>query len=248
MKLETLDPRVKLLMLLVISTISVLARSLSMLLILLAVTLLLLFVGGADMKDAFGRLSGMIKLILTLFIVQCIFTRSGSPLLEVKGFTLITAGGFSMAALVTLRLFIILLSAVLILTGDSRDYLLALNQWHLPYEISFMVMAALRFVPILREEAQDVLCAVQMRGTKVKKTSLMNKMRVYTGILMPVVSGAIRRSEQMSVAMEARAFRARPTRTSMRRLVMKRGDWLYLAVFAVVIAAVVAVPLLLGWK
>lgn len=231
MKLSELDPRVRLILLIGLSTLSVVLRRMEPLLLLAVLTFAILLAGGADLKEAFGRIKGAVKLIAEIFVLQCIFTRQGEPLIAVHGFTIVTQDGLLTSAAVSLRLLILLMSAVIILTGESRDYLLALNQWKIPYEISFMVMAALRFLSILREEAQDVLYAVQMRGTKLRKTGLIHKIRVYSSILVPVAAGAIRRSEQMATAMEARAFRAMPRRTSMRKLKMKNRDWICLGIF-----------------
>lgn len=244
MRLSLLDPRVKLILLLAISTVSVTAGRPIVLAAVLVLVLVVLLLGGVHLRNALRRIRGMVGLICLLFLIQCVFTRSGEAVLTIGGFPLVTSGGLTAAALVALRLLIILLSAVIILTGESRDYLLALNQWHIPYEISFMVLVALRFIPILREEARDVLCAVQMRGTPLKKTSLRHKLSVYVHILLPIVSGAIRRSEQTSIAMEARAFRSNPRRTNMRRLHMKSRDWLYLAGFTLILGGIVCLPLL----
>ncbi len=239
MRLETLDPRVKIFMMLAISTASVATRDPAMLLLLLALTFLLLVLGGVPVRKALWRVRGAMGLILSIFILQCIFDRSGAPLIRIGSFTLITRGGLNAALYVMLRLLTVLLSALIILTGRRRDYLLALSQLGLPYEISFMVMAGLHFLPLLREEAQDVMCAVQMRGTRIKKAPVGQRARVYLKMAVPIVAGAIRRSEQMSVAMEARAFRALPKRTSMRRLTMKKSDWIYLAVFAAALAIII---------
>jgi energy-coupling factor transport system permease protein len=125
-------------------------------------------------------------------------------------------------------------SALILLTGEARDYLLALVQCKVPFELAFMVMTAVHFLPILRGEALDVYHAVQMRGTEVAKASLRDKLRVYTRITLPIVAGAIKRAEQVSIAMEARAFRATPRRTFMRRLTLAPRD----------VASLIAVPLL----
>ena len=239
MKLETLDPRVKLFMMLAISTDSVVTRDPVLMLMLLVFTFLLLAAGGVPLSKALWRVRGAVGLILSIFILQCIFDRSGDPLVRAGDFTLITRGGLNAALYVMLRLLTVLLSALIILTGRRRDYLLALTQLGLPYELSFMVMAGLHFLPLLREEAQDVMCAVQMRGTKMKKTPVRQRAQVYLKMAVPIVAGAIRRSEQMSVAMEARAFRAMPRRTSMRRLVMKKSDWICLIVFTVLLALII---------
>ena len=58
--------------------------------------------------------------------------------------------------------------------------------------------------------------------------SMLTAMVVLLTILLPVTAGALRRAEQMSVAMEARGFRSRPQRTYMRRLRMRRTDWAWL--------------------
>ena len=61
-------------------------------------------------------------------------------------------------------------------TGAPRDYLLALAQWKIPYEIVFMVMAAIYFLPILRTEALNVFLrrAVTGYGTKKKRQGERN--------------------------------------------------------------------------
>jgi len=98
-------------------------------------------------------------------------------------------------------------------------------QWKIPYEIAFMVMVGLHFLPILREEALNVYYAVQMRGTELQKISTSQKLKLYTLIMLPIISGAIHRAEQMAISMEARAFRAFPQRTYMRKLRLKKIDY-----------------------
>lgn len=225
MTLEKADPRVKLALLLMISTVCVATRRIALLMAVLLFTLALLLLLKADLRGALARVKPAIKLILSVFLLQCVFNRAGDPLIAVLGVTLVTAEGARMAAVVTLRLLCVLLSAVIVMSGQPRDYLLALTQCRVPYEIAFMVQAGLRFLPSLREEAQDVMAAVQMRGVNIKKLPLSGKLKVYLRVMVPIVARTIRRSEQMSVAMEARAFRALNSRSNMRRLTMKKTDW-----------------------
>jgi energy-coupling factor transport system permease protein len=233
--LKALDSRVKLFMLLSLSSVSVISRSVVLLASIFLLTLVLLLLGGVSFGGIFTKTKGALGLICLLFMLQCAFHRQGSSLLTLHGYKIITDLGFHTAVIVTLRLFIILLSALIVLTSEARDYLVAMTQCRLPYELAFMVMIALRFIPMLREEAQDVLCAVQMRGIRLKKAPLRRKISTYTSVMLPIVSGAIHRAEQTSIAMEARAFRAFPKRTSMRRLKMAKADWIYLAVFTILL-------------
>ena len=238
MNLFRLDPRIKLLLLIGLSTAALILSSPAALLTLLILAVVILFAGGIKPGMVWVRLRGLFGLLVMLFVIQCIFSRNGQPLLTVAGLALVTDVGFATAVSVSLRLLIIALGALIVLSGASRDYLLALTQCKIPYEIAFMVLAALRFLPIARSEAQDVLCAAQLRGLRIKKTGLKNKAGAYISITIPVIAGAIRRAEQMSIAMEARAFRALPRRTSMRRLRFCAADLVYAAVFLAALTAI----------
>jgi len=242
--LERLDPRVKLLLLIGLSTSALVLRLPLALLVLLCITMLILLAGGVKPVVIWVKLRGLFGLIVSLFLLQCIFNRNGEPFLVVRGLTIITDIGFETAVFVCLRLLIVILGALVVALGEARDYLLALTQCKIPYEIAFMVLVALRFLPMLREEALDVLCAAQMRGMRLKKAGLRRRAAAYISILVPVVAGAIRRSEQLSIAMEARGFRAFPCRTSLRRLSMRPADWIYTAFFFTALVAIILMAFL----
>ena len=241
MDLTRLDARIKLLLLLGLSTAAVFSSAPAALAALLALALFILLAGGLRPAAVWFKARGLCGLIGMLFLIQCLFERGGEPLLKLGGIMLVSAAGFHSAVLVSLRLLIIVLSALIALCGEPRDYLLALTQCHVPYEIAFMVLAALRFLPMLREEAQDVLCAMQMRGLRLKKTGLKHQVKAYISIMLPVTAGAIRRAEQLSLAMEARAFRAFPRRTTMRRLHLRAADRACAALYGLALAAIVVI-------
>ncbi len=233
MKLERIDPRVKLALLIVLSTASLLTTESILLAAWLLLAVILLLLGGVSVGDLLRKARAGTAFIFSIFALQCLFNRGGEPLLQLGGLTLVTDGGVRAGLYVGLRLLILLFSALILMTGRRQDYLLALNQLGLPYEMSFMVLAGLRFLPFLRDAAQDVLCAVQMRGGRIHGSGLRQRLRLYMSIVLPVVALAIRRSEKLSTAMEARAFRSQPRRTYHRQLTIKKADWLYLAGFAI---------------
>ena len=163
-------------------------------------------------------------MIIMLFIIQSLFVRTGEPLISLGGFTLVTTGGLNTAAVICLRFLILVMSALILLTGESRDYLPALVQMKIPYEIAFMVMAAVHFLPMLKEEAMDVYYSVQLRGTEIANAPLPKKLRAFSKICMPILVGAINRAKQMSIAMEARGFRSRPRRTYLHTIKLQVKD------------------------
>ncbi len=223
--MRDLDPRSKLLMVICISVLAVVFQNPLLLVWLLLFSILMLYLTGSDLKRASQPLRKILPLLAVLFLVQCIFTRQGTPLLTVYGVKIITDVGLNMGLAVMLRIMIIIISAMILLGNSERDFLLALVQWRIPYEIAFMVMVGLHFLPLLREEALNVYYAVQMRGTELQKISAGQKLKLYTLMMLPIISGAIHRAEQMATAMEARAFRALPQRTYMRKLRLKKLDY-----------------------
>lgn len=223
--MRELDPRSKLLMVICISTLAIVYQDPWKLLLLLLCTILMLAWLDSGWLSRMHALAKILPLLALLFILQCLFTRQGVPLLSIHGINMLTDQGLAMGLGVMLRIIIIIMSAMILLSSSERDFLLALVQWRIPYEIAFMVMVGLHFLPILREEALNVYYAVQMRGTELQKISARLKIKLYTRMLLPIISGAIYRAEQMAIAMDARAFRAYPQRSYMRRLKLKKRDY-----------------------
>ncbi|MGE5458882.1 MAG: energy-coupling factor transporter transmembrane component T family protein [Methanobacterium sp.] len=223
--MRELDPRSKLLMVICISTLAIVYQDPQRLLCLLLFSSLILGWLGSDPIRSVQTLGKILPLLGLLFFLQCIFTRQGMPLLTVHGITLATNLGLNMGLGVILRIAIIIISGMILLSSSERDFLQGLVQWKIPYEIAFMVMLGLHFLPILREEALNVYHAVQMRGMELQKISARQKLKLYTRMMLPILSGALYRAEQMSIAMEARAFRAYPQRSYLRKLELKTLDY-----------------------
>ena len=237
MKLVNLDPRVKLLMLVGFSTAAQLTKDKLILLALCLVVLISILAGGIKLAFLWRSLRGLYGLIVVLFILQCLFNRKGETLLSIGAFTLVTDMGLTMASILSMRLLVFVLSALIISNGDSRDYLLAFTKLKIPYEIAFMVLLAIRFLPMLREESHDVLCAAQMRGLRVKNIGLRKQITAFISVVTPITARTIQQSEQISIAMDARAFRAYPQRSNMRNLKMSKTDWIYLIIICIVITS-----------
>ena len=239
MNLQCVDLRIKLFILLVISSTSMfLSRPLA-LVALLVLALLILIIGGMRLSWAWLKVRGLLGIILILFLIQCLLYKEGEPLFSFYGRILVTDSGFKAALYLSWRLFIIVLSLLTVLSGKPRDFLLALTQCKVPYKIVFRVLAILRFLPLLHEEAQNILCAAQMRGLRLKKTGPIHKIIAYFSIILPALRGAIHRTRLFSCAMEARAFGAFPHRTSMRRLRLHTVDWIYAAGVCLAVTAII---------
>jgi energy-coupling factor transport system permease protein len=158
-----IDPRVKMLMALCLSGLALLYSTPGQLLLIFAITITLLFVFHFDIMTIGKYLRPFITLLLIIFLVQCFFTPGGYVLLSAGRMTLISSYGLQTGMAAVLRILVVTAAAMLLTTFNSRDMVLGLVQWKVPYEIAFMVSVALRFLPLFRDEMQNVVTAVQLR-------------------------------------------------------------------------------------
>jgi energy-coupling factor transport system permease protein len=113
----------------------------------------------------------------------------------------------------------------------SPDHLgLALEQTRVPYEFVFAFTTAVRFVPVLAEEAQTIMDAQKARGLELERGNFLKRIRNYIPILIPLIISAIRRSLELAEAMESRAWGATRKRTNLYVLKMHRGDFALIAI------------------
>lgn len=213
--MNKLDPRTRIVMLFAISGVAMLTSNLWFLAGLLAFTIVLLLVGRVGISKQKKQFMGIISMLVFLFLIQAIF------------------GQAYFGAVLCVRLIIVVMSALILLTGQMRDYLLALVQMKVPYELAYMVVLAFHFFPILRQEALDVYHSIQLRGCELKKTSLKNKLLAFKGMCIPILAGALARAQDTAIAMEARGFRMYRRRTYMRRLKLAKKDIALLILFPV---------------
>lgn len=226
-----LDPRTKLVIMTCITTLALIYDTPGQLFFLLFGTVLFLMLIGIDILSFWDLIRPFLPLIITLFLVQMIFSPGGRVFLAVGSIPLVTGGGLAAGAGVTLRLGVVTVAASLFLTTEASDFILGLTQWKVPYEIAFMVYVAIRFLPIFRDEIGNVTTAAQLRGIEFKKVAWHEKMRLYISLFFPVVYGAVLKAQQLAVAMEARCFRIYPRRTYLRHLAFARADYVFMGTF-----------------
>jgi len=153
-------------------------------------------------------------------------------------------GDLESSVAMTLRFVVLVESFYLFFLTTSPDMLgLALEQSHVPYEFSFAFTTAVRFVPVLAEEAQTIMDAQKARGLEMEKGGFMKRIRNYVPVLIPLIVSAIRRSLELAEAMESRAWGAAKKRTNLYALTLHRGDFAMLAISAIVLVLAIYIYL-----
>lgn len=173
-------------------------------------------------------------IFLTNFIVTYFFTHY--PL----------AISLENASALTLRFIVLVESfSIFFLTTSPDNLSLALEQTHVPYEFTFAFTTAVRFVPVLAEEAQTIMDAQKARGLELERGNFLKRVRNYIPILIPLIISAIRRSLELAEAMESRAWGATEKRTNLYALKLHRGDFILAAITIGFLATAIYVRLYL---
>ena len=101
-------------------------------------------------------------------------------------------------------------------TGPER-MLAALGWFRVPTALAFMTATALRFLPLLVEEAALVRQARRYRGYRFRWYKLPQEI----GNFLPVIAGALRKAETLAESVTARGFDPRRPRTQYPPQVMR---------------------------
>lgn len=183
-------------------------------------------------------------IIAFTFVIHLVST-PGDAFFHVWLFDL-TWQGAAKGFFIALRLaLLILLSALLTYTTSPLALTDALETLMQPakrvgvpaHEIAMMMTIALRFVPTLIEEADKIMKAQQARGADFTEGSVIERVKGFVPVLVPLFISAFRRADDLALAMEARCYRGGVGRTQMKALRISSIDYVAYAFGAIFLAA-----------
>lgn len=224
--IHRLDPRSKLLAMVLYIIIIFWANNLVTNLLMLAFTLAVILLSQVKLSFFINGVKPMIGIILFTTIFQMLFTQGGEIILQIW-IIRITSFGLSQAALIFMRfLLIILFSTLLTLTttplslADAVESLLKpFEVFKVPaHEIGLMLSLSLRFVPTLMDDTTRIMNAQRARGVDFGEGNLVQKVKSIIPILIPLFASSFKRADALAIAMEARGYQGGDGRTKYRRL------------------------------
>jgi energy-coupling factor transport system permease protein len=234
--IHNLDPRVKFIYVCAVFVAAILFGEILPLIALFLMSIPFVLLAGVQ-KEWLRSLRGAAFLAAFIFLVNIAssFFTSGYVL---------TAVAVETAAAMTLRFVVLVESFSVFFLTTSPDHLgLALEQSRVPYEFAFAFTTAVRFVPVLAEEAQTIMDAQKARGLELEKGGFLKRIRNYVPVLIPLIVSAIRRSLELAEAMESRAWGATKKRTNLYALKLLRGDLVLLVINVAVLVVAIYVRL-----
>jgi len=190
-------------------------------------------------KIKFATLIKYFKSIWFLFLMAFIF-----PLFNATGKVLVNLGFFTItdeavtyALMIITRLalligFSVLMTATTSSTkiADSTESLLkkmGLKQEY-AHEMAMIMSLAIRFIPIISMEANQIIKAQKARGAKFDDKNLVVRIKTLFPVIIPLLAGSFKRADELALAMDVRYYQGFQGRTKYVKLQMKRSDYLLL--------------------
>lgn len=251
--IHRLDPAVKLLSAIIfILTVAFLNAYLSNG---MAFLLILALVALSGVPIAYG-LSGLrpaVWFIIALLLLELLFSPVKGAVLWSYGFLHVSQYSLRLTVTSLLRLIdFVLLISVFTLTTRTNDITRAMERVSKPLqyvkiptrELALIMTIALRFVPTFAMEMERLMKAQASRGgglTQAPKWNIAAQARARLPLILPLFLIALRRAEDLVVAMESRGYVPNQARTMYREYHLGLRDWIALGVVIGVSAGLVLV-------
>lgn len=133
----------------------------------------------------------------------------------------------------------VLVIPLAVFTTDADTMIIGLVKAGVPYKIAFIFSSTLRFFPLLFAQAQTILEAQRLRGIAIEELGMLKKARIYAALAVPLILGAMSRSQQLDVALQARAFSGSSDRTYLHDSRLATHDYVVLALSLVFLTAAI---------
>ncbi|MCR5846693.1 MAG: energy-coupling factor transporter transmembrane protein EcfT [Lachnospiraceae bacterium] len=180
-------------------------------------------------------LKGMkaIIFIMIFTVIFNVFFTSGNNLFSF-GIIHISREGIRSAILMVIRLTLLIVSASIMtltttpnrLTDGMERLFRPLKLIKVPvHEVAMMMSIALRFIPILMEEADKIVKAQTARGALFDSKKLTDRVKSLIPLIVPLFISAFRRASDLALAMEARGYHGGEGRTKLYPLKYAARDY-----------------------
>ena len=246
---HNLDPRIKIILTIAFIVAVFLSSSLWAFIPVAAYIVLAALLARLPLKLLLKGIKPLRIILIFTFLLNLFFNAGETVLVEVWKIR-ITVEGLLTAIRFSMRLIFLVSGASLltlttppvVLTDGMERLLSPLRKIGFPaHELAMMMSIALRFIPVLLEEADKIMKAQMARGADFESGNLIQRAKSMVPLLVPLFVSAFRRAGDLAMAMEARCYHGGEGRTRLRVLKLTMNDLYACLITASLIIVVVLI-------
>ena len=244
--IHRLDPRTKLVFLVVYIIALFLAVNWVSYGLMLAFLITVITMSGIPWKSFFRGMKPLIFILVFTGVLNLFFTKGEHPLIAFWVIE-IYPEGIQRAIFMLVRILMLVMGTFLLtyttspiaLTDGLEALLSPLKKIRVPvHELAMMMCIALRFIPTLIEETDKIMAAQKARGADFESGKLLDRVKALVPILVPLFISAFRRADELATAMECRCYQGGDGRSKMKLLRYQSWDLYAFAIGALIIVGV----------
>jgi energy-coupling factor transport system permease protein len=221
--IHSLDPRTKLYFGIVFTILSLLFNDIIPLIILFLSLIPFFFIGRIS-TQWFTTIKSLTFLAIFIIVIDTIFI------------------SLNLGVAMTIRLYVLISAfSLFFLTVHPDDLSQSLIQMKVPFSVAFALSLAVRFVPTLAQEAQNIREAQMVRGLELQKGNIIRKVKNFIPIIIPLIILSIQRAMIVAESLESRGFGAKKQRTYLYPLRMKIRDYTIIALLTILLVGIIVV-------
>lgn len=160
----------------------------------------------------------------------------------------LTMGSIEQAMIPVTRLIILIgILDIFFLTTDPDNFILTLESLRLPLSISLSFALALRFIPTMVTQINEIIEAQLSRGLRLDKGNFLTRLKHYIPIIVPLVILSIKRSIEVAESLEIRGVHPQAKRTRYIELRFTARDLKYI-IGNTILVIILVIIILYGWS
>ncbi len=144
--------------------------------------------------------------LLFISLLQIIFRRQGTVLLQLRGFPLIFSTGLREAVLLWIRFLILFALAFIMARVSPFHFLLFSRKAGLSADFSLRLLTSLRLIPEIYQEARRGLWFLRFRGIRFGSLSLLDKILSLRQLLYGLLMRSMNTLFHTSLLLELRGY------------------------------------------
>jgi energy-coupling factor transport system permease protein len=137
-----------------------------------------------------------------------------------------------------------LIIPLVIFTTDINNMIIGMVRARIPYKFAFIFSSTLRFFPLLIKEFTTIIEAQRLRGLAMEKMGLINRVRVYSKVAVPLILNSLVKSQQLEVVLQSKAFSGSADRTYLHESTLELPDYALMVFFGLFFVAAVLLLIL----
>ncbi|RLI64970.1 MAG: hypothetical protein DRP02_11740 [Candidatus Gerdarchaeota archaeon] len=230
----SLDPRTKLLFLLLLSFLLFMINDLLFMTCSFGFLFIISLLSRVELRKLLKYIKPTLWLIPTLFIIQLAFSTGMATntitiysdfgfladFLRLKRhFILINKESLIVASNASFRIINLAITSCLFsLTTNSNDYLQSLTKIGVPFELAFTTGLVIYFLPMVVTETTETQMALEARGISVNYGSFISRLKCFRILAAAILVNFIEKSRYQAIALDSRGFNTKRKRTFYRKV------------------------------